>query len=238
MNKIVASFLVFNFYVMLAKEKEYCGLFEKHSEVRPFFSQLSGSDKGAQYFGSLSDEKYPKLSVQGHVNYVLMRCACKLGYSADFVDKVDGKVIFYVCSRNKSDVVDGIDTMKAIRVQDLKKRGENLKKGDIICFPPASLYDSVPKISPKLGESMALPFSDDFQKYIFITCIHLTTSDIDTAEFFYKTQQKVDQAEYGVHIIGGELIKITAFSKGSNITYFDIFPTEQEIAKARSEFSK
>ena len=238
MKKILVSFLLVNCFAVFAeKEKENFGLFEKYHKTQPLLSRLTGSDRGARYIGSLSDQENPSLSLKGYRNYIIMKCGCKLGYSVNFLDKNENKHTAYICSPDESIVKEAINDLKNGFLKDFKNMGEKLKQRGMVCN---GLVDNE---RVQLGEHTLVQSDDnddedDGKEFAFASFYRLADVDIDSTKLGYVVSQMIEKSQYGLHIIDGNLIKITVVPNHGMIKISELVPTKEEIEKAKATISQ
>lgn len=240
MKKILASLLVFNSFVVFTEEREEFGLFEKYYESKPLLSRLTGSNRGTRYIGRLSDDKNPSLSLSGYMKYGIMKCACKLGYTAGMDDESNGKHVSYMCSRDLSIVTDNLNLFKEMIHANMRAMGETLKQGQLVSYTssykPIDQQNRSKEIKP--GEETLLPADKYVEEFIFVSCTNLSNSNIDPMQLGYVVNQKIQKSEFGLFLIDGYLIKIIAVPNQGTIKVSEILATPKEIAEAKSILSK
>lgn len=212
MKKILVSFLLIHCFVILAEETKDFGLFEKYYRRKPLLSRLTGSDKGTQYIGVLSEDENSRLSMHEYLKYLFMIKLCKENKLAR-LSKVGTT---YVCATDMSEVVAEINSMKKAHLEDMKSIGENLKKGTICFFP-------------------TVDGSGAFEAVAFY---NLNNSDVNSVALAFKVLNIIKRSEQGVHVIDGYLVKIVTAQCGCTIDVSEILPTKEEIEKAKSIISE
>lgn len=240
-KKILVSLLVFHSLVVLAEEKEEFGLFERYYTSKPLLSRLTGSDRGTLYIGRLSDDKNLSLSLPGYMGYGIMKCWCKLGHTIMMDGEVDGKHVKYVCSPDQAKVDYLMTACKEMIQESMRRMGETLKRGNILLYNNASSTPIASQDRSKIIELGSDPFSQvdkDVKEIIFVSCANLTQSNIDSTKLGYIVSQKLKKSEYGLFVIDGNLVKMVAVQKGRIVQEFEILPTEEELAEAKSILSK
>ncbi len=212
MKKILVSFLLINGFAVLAEEKKDYGLFEDYYTRKPLLSRLTGSDKGTQHIGIISDSEDQSLSIRGYLNYLKMLQHCKEKNLVSFTDS--GTV--YVCAANRLFVLAAINSLKKTRLENFGQMGTTLQKGGIA----------------------HLPSSDRSDQHVFVAFDNLNGTDIDPVELGFKVSQMVKESAYGVSVIDVHLVKIVTAPNNSSIKVSEILPTEEKIEQAKAKISQ